>query len=122
MFALHATEIVCRHATLAMDSITKKGCAKISLLDRYTRDESQRAVSKTRLVQSSRLILSQKVNERGAAHKRCASAENQGNESYPIFTRPAPVMAPHQFSNFPPKGNRQGETKYDSDHHRSGFD
>ena len=31
---------VSTHATLALDSIAKEGCAKISLLDRYTRDES----------------------------------------------------------------------------------
>jgi hypothetical protein len=31
-------------------------------------------------------------------------------------------MAPHQFPNFPPKGSRKGETKYNSDRHPSGFD
>jgi hypothetical protein len=104
------------------DSVAKEGCAKISLLHGDARDESQGAAGKTRLVQSSRLALTQKSNECGAASKRCASAENQGNESYPIFTRPTPVIAPHQFPNFPPKGNRKAETKYDSDRHPGGFD
>jgi hypothetical protein len=115
-------DLICRDVGAAVDSVAKEYCAKISLLDGDTRDESQGAVSKTRLVQSSRLTLSQKGNERGAARKRCASAENQRNESYPIVTRPAPVMAPHQFPDFPPKGNRQGETKYDNDRHPGGFD
>jgi hypothetical protein len=61
--------------TLVVDSVTKEGCAKISLLHGDMRDESQGSVSKTRSVQSSRLTLSQKSNERGAARKRCASAE-----------------------------------------------